>query len=319
MSGLRYCSSGGGGETSPRELEEFLGDLLNEAAGEATLLALSLLHDQGDRLTHDAQRSLAALLIAKPLPRGRGQLSVCFTPIAPVSVYWEYRAVYFELRGLSKVDSTEAFAGLFVRGLLTPADLLNTQGEMRNQLSIAALLALGYEGTKLTMEVLKYLGHLPPGNLALYCIRICLIDPIWREHGDLQRHRNALAEWLKAFPDGRPWVSLVLVGALAELEHMYLVPRARKQVGTLLWERRKEPVDDDWLRESDNWMTWDESRNVDVFVDVLEKARQSLETNDPDAWGITAEQHGDLLAWCDHKVARRAELKAAAKTGNCPL
>jgi NACHT domain-containing protein len=152
-----------GGKTSPRELEEFLGDLLKEATGEATLLALSLLHDQGDRLTHDAQRSLAALLSAKPLPspgkRDRGFVP-CFTPVAPESMYkQEYGALVLELPGLSEISSNQAFKGLFVRGLLTPADLLNTQGEMRVQLTTAALWALDVEGTKLTMEVRKYLGH----------------------------------------------------------------------------------------------------------------------------------------------------------------
>ncbi|MDQ3583048.1 MAG: NACHT domain-containing protein [Pseudomonadota bacterium] len=304
-----------GGKTSPRELEEFLVDLLNEAAGEATLLALSLLHDQGDRLTHDAQRSLAALLIAKPLPsHGPQSFAHCVTPAAPESVYkHEYRSRNYELRGLSKVNSTQAFVGLFARGLLTPADLLNPQGEMRDQLTIAALWALGREATKLTIEIRKYLGHLPPRDLALYCMCYGLFSPIRAGRGDLQRHRNALAEWLKAFPEGRAWVSLVLVGALVEgeLSLRSFASNARTQFGPLLWEWRDEPVDDDWLRESDTCRGWPGIRGVDV----LKKARQSLEKNDPNAWGITAEQHADLLAWCDHKMARRAELKAAAKTG----
>jgi hypothetical protein len=301
-----------GGKTSPRELEEFLGDLLKEATGEATLLALSLLHDQGDRLTHDAQRSLAALLSAKPLPspgkRDRGVVP-CATPVAPESMYkHEYGARVLELPGLSRINSAQAFKDLFVRGLLTPADLLNTQGEMRVQLTTAALSALGVEGTKLTMEVRKYLGHLPPRDLALYCMYHCFVDEFVWGRGDLRRHRNALAEWLKAFPDGRAWVSLVLVGALCE---RFLPPdrrtTARTQVGSLLWEWRDEPVDNDWLRESDNCRGWTMGT-----IDVLKETRQSLESSDPDAWGITAEQHIDLLAWCDRKLARRAELKAAA-------
>ena len=305
------------GKTSPRELEEFLGDLLDEAAGKATLLALSLLHDQGDRLTYDAQRSLAALLIAKPLlaDEGPDAFVLCVTPATPESAYHQdHRSVMFELPGLSNVDSYVAFEGLFVRGLLTPADLLNSQGEMRAQLTTAAVWAFGVEGTKLTIEVQKYLGHLPPRDLALYCMRHCLVDPILGGREDLQRHRNALAEWLRAFPDGRAWVSLVLVGALCEAERSrFLASRranARTQVGPLLWEWRDEPVDDDWLRESDNCRGWG-IRDLDI----LKEARESLEQSDPDAWGITAEQHADLLAWYDHKVARRAELKAAAKTG----
>jgi hypothetical protein len=139
----------------------------------------------------------------------------------------------------------------------------------------------------------------------------CFVDAFMWGRGDLRRHRNALTEWLKAFPDGRAWVSLVLVGALCE---RFLPPgrrtTARTQVGSLLWEWRDEPVDNDWLRESDNCRGW-----TMETVDVLKETRQSLEGSDPNAWGITAEQHADLLVWCDQKVARRAELKAAAKTG----
>ena len=299
------------GKTSQRELEEFINDLLSEFIGEATLLALALLHDQGDRLSHEIQRNLASILISKPLPNAEGPTgghAHCVTAIAPSFAYKQddHRAFLFQLRGLSKVDSVIAFMSLFGRGILLPSDLTQVQGEMRCQLTNAIFRAVDIAPSKLTLNIRQYLNHLPENDLALYCARHFLLYPLWLERRDLQGHRQTLAEWSKEFPAGKTWIPLLLTGALIE-EREKRILAAMKMVGPMLWEFRNEPVAEDWLKGSDNCCGWFGLQKKDI----LKSTQELLKKHGSEAWSITKEQHADLLIWCDQMLAKRVELKTA--------
>lgn len=118
----------------------------------------------------------------------------------------------------------------------------------------------------------------------------------------MQQLQGALAEWLRSFPEGRAWIPLLLVS------HAGAVPESAGSIGPVLWEWREEPLAEDWLRESDDCRD-PQDKAHDLIVD----ARASLVSLGAHPWGVTAEQHADLLAWCDRMMARRAELKAAEK------
>lgn len=203
-------------------------------------------------------------------------------------------------------NSVHAFGEMFVRGLLISSDLLKVHGEMRAQLTTAIFRSMGLVPDKLTLSIRQHLGHLPERDLALYCLRHFFLVPLWNGRRDLQAHRQALAEWVKAFPNGRTWVPLLLAGSLAEEGpggNLIIM----KMVGPMLWELRNELVAEDWLRESDKCSGWYGINNLDI----LKLAQKLLNKNAPIEWGLTAEQHADLLAWCDRMKARRAELKSA--------
>ena len=250
------------GKTSPRELEEFLGDLLNEATEGATLLALSLLYDQGDRLTHETQRSLATRLISKPFQVAGGlEIYSCETPLVPDFMFKRFWTHIVPLRGLSEAASSQAFVNFFRRGLLDPNVIQQSHGLFRDHLTVAALLALRGESSKVTLDVRHCLGHLPSRDVALFCFSN-KFRRVMRGWGTTERCCTDLAEWLEAFPEGRPWVSLLLLGLVTQGKHearrrggwngSESYPRGNKLIGPLLWERRNEPVDENWLRGSDD-------------------------------------------------------------------
>ncbi len=45
--------------------------------------------------------------------------------------------------------------------------------------------------------------------------------------------------------------------------------------------------------------------------DLLDDTSKSLSKHGPTDFGVTSEQHSDLIEWCRRLISRRAELKAA--------
>ena len=129
----------------------------------------------------------------------------------------------------------------------------------------------------------------------------------------MERFQAWLSDWLLAFPEGRPWVPLLLASSATEDPKLqgydaWMADR-RRSIGRVLWEWRDAPIAEDWLQGSDVCV----SQFLCAGYDTLKVTRRSLETDGAAAWGITAEQHADLLAWCARMMARRTELKAAKK------
>ncbi len=296
------------GKTTEHELEEFIRDLTKEDGDQESLLTLSLLDDQGDRLAPETQRELAVRLIGKPLPNeSHSDLHsyiVCATPDVPGFAYQEYQVPYIQLRGLSTEDSAGALMRLFVRGVLVPEDIHACEETCRAALTIAAIRALRRAGSPVTLDLRHYVKHLPPCDSALYFFHHYMVLDT-----DVEQAQTRLAEWLEAFPEGRPWVPLLLAGSVTQSFKKVGVSNAKQTVGCILWQWRDEHIAEDWLKGSGDCISWSKP----VGYDLLEKTRQSLEDDGASAWGLTAEQHADLLAWCFRMMSKRAKLKAAEK------
>ena len=292
------------GKTSLRELEEFLSDLLHEKGPKAPVLALSLLDDQGYRLPPSIRRLLAEAIIKKPLeflPEFQANFAIV---LAPPFVKTGLSASCSMLRGLSPRFSTQAFARLFASGLLEQSAISQSRGDMRDDMTVALFWAFDHFGLAWTLEVRKHLSHLPQCELGLICLSFCCRSTS-SEPLELEKCRHNLSEWLVAFPEGRGWLSLLLLPCEADRplgKVSQIAPR--KVVGPILWERINEPMDDDWLRESDDFRAHNH-----FHMDVLEKGRVLLRKHAPEEWGLTVNQHSDLVGWCGRLMTRRKELK----------
>lgn len=296
------------GKTSPRELEEFIGELMDEGKGEAIHLALSLLHDQGDRLTHETQRGLAVRLTSKPqLSVKEHSSSVVYeTHTGPSFVFSTYSVNTVRLPGLSTVDYVVALRTLFEHRVLTSADLQTCHPTARAALTMAALWALHEVGSTVTLEVRHYFEDVPPRDLALFCFGSIYYRTL---HNETLGWQSLLGQWLEAFPEGRAWVPLLLIGLASESRHHSDKGGALKRVGPEFWAWRDQPLAEDWVRESNDCRGFHSERRSDL----IEETSQSLKKDGAVAWGVSAEQHADLLVWCDRIMAWRAELKAAVK------
>ena len=296
------------GKTSPRELEEFVSDMLDEPSELRVLLALALMHDQGDRFTHETQRAMALRIIKKAIPENSPNASaVSDMIVVPPFVFAEGpRSSIFELRGLSKINSVGALSKFLARGLLVPSDLDICHETFRAQLTVACFWALSDLDSSLTFDIRHHLKNFPKRDLALNCFSSGCFNVWLNTRTSLLICQQKLSDWLSAFPEGRSWVPLLLPACVsyADLSPYSRVADITKRVGPMMWEWRSEPVDDDWLRESDI-CRGERMNERDVLID----SRRELLNLGADAWGLSVERHSELLAWCDHMMARRKQLK----------
>ena len=239
------------GKTSSRELEEFINDLVGETKNESTLLALSLLVDQGERLDHDTRRNLATYLITKPV--GDTQFShdiqQCLMQTVPEFVYNQFASRILKLRGLSTMDSCMGLVRLLSDQVLLPGDLHRAKGEMPVNLAAALLMALNLDSVKMSAGLREAVGPVTARDWALHCLYYTFYVSLGREGRELQKCRGILGEWLREFPEGKEWIALLLTGAIYENNS-----DRNKLIIPLLWEWRNQPVDESWLQASDNCM-----------------------------------------------------------------
>jgi hypothetical protein len=123
---------------------------------------------------------------------------------------------------------------------------------------------------------------------------------------DIGSIRARIQGWLEAFPEGHGWVPLLLASYAVHFD-ANTASGAVQQIGTLLWEWRDKPVDEEWLRESDRSRSW----GTNLKFDLIQAVQKLLVELREAAWGVTVEQHADLLTWCDRMMTCRAALKAA--------
>ncbi len=315
------------GKTTSRELEEFIKDLTNERSVEAGLLALSLLYDQGDRLNSETQRLLAHRLIAIFYPSAfkSHHKTFCGPPEGPVSEFnlihefneslsvEDYKNPYYvnavALRGLSICDSTRAFSRLFARGVLVPEDIRTFRDNCRNILTVSAFWAMSEPNSHVSLDIRYYVDHIPSNVVASFCYDYASIGKF--KMGcveNVQTCREWLSEWLTAFPERRLWVPLLLANSLFR----YILIKEKdwllKSFCSLLWEWRNEPIDEDWLITSDEYQCGYLS-----VKDLLKEIKHLLAIHIRDDFEIPAEQHADLVAWCNRQISRRRELSLARK------
>lgn len=299
------------GMTTSRELEEFIRDLTDEGSHDAALLALSLLHDQGDRLEHEMQRALAVRVIASSHLGAHTSHSsaCCATPPAPSFAFRDdIKVSTFRLRGLAAADSNIAVERLFERNILAPGDINDFGEDIREHLIVSAMWSLQPRDTSVTLDIRHHMQHLPLRDVALYCfqyyVAFCRMDSRMDAIDKAQYVNRRLEAWLSAFPQGRSWVPLLLAGCLYEChEQLSWVSNNVDEIARLLWQWRDEPIREQWLLGSDACQEWLASERFCL----LKATSQLLERHGPDNMGITA----DMVAWCDRLIAQRAELMAA--------
>ena len=292
------------GKTSPRELEEFVSELVDKNNTIESLLAFSLLHDQGDRLDHDVRRALALRLLKCRLPSSKSTSVAASSPMVPTFAYVEVDAATVELRGLSKRNTVvDVLTNWLSSGLLATKDMPFGKSNSRVAMTVAVLGAMATRGTRVTLDVRHNLEHLDPQTFAL--LSFAAISAATDTATSLQ---GAIVEWLSSFPTNRRLVPLLLAGMIVEtadteMSHTLVV---REHFWEVLWEWRNEPVADDWLQASDDYLGWG-SRHIDLLLSL----RRLMETGGYDALGLNASQHKDLLAWCDRLLAERTALKTS--------
>jgi hypothetical protein len=294
------------GKTSPRELEEFVKDLV-DGGEEETLLAFSLLADQGDRLAHEMRRALALRLLQHALPGNGSVGAVAHPPAVPTAAYAEIHANTIYLRGLSERSTVvHVLASWLESGILAPKDMPFGRADSRDAMTVAVLWALSRPGTCMTLDARHSVEHLSPQQVSLLCF-----EAITWSATTVDSLRDAVAEWLTAFPANRHWMPLLLAGAIAVGGYAYgrgpLVSDRQKRIWPVLWEWRNETVASDWLQESDECWYWRGERSFDLLTSI----REMIASESHNVLGVSAAQHEDLLLLCDRLLAKREVLKAS--------
>jgi hypothetical protein len=233
-------------------------------------------------------------------------------PLVPDIGLREISVRVLDLRGLSKADDFDAFRRMFARKLLTTSDIRHFGNQMWALLVIAALYALGQESAKRALEIGKLLDNVSDQDLAIYCMDLCVLGSIKWGQNELQRHREALTEWVDAFPGWRGRVSIFLAGAIVEramrARMLRANPNAIHHLALLLWEWREEPVDDEWLCKSSKGGLHGGPDSETFDIDILQASHNWFKKWGPGECGITGGQHADLLNWFDRLLVRRREL-----------
>lgn len=294
------------GKTSYRELEDFIGDLIGESPFESKMLALALIQDQGDRLPYIVQRTLALKLIQtdRPIRNSPTSRSICSDPPHPqVTGLCRHLGVdHYFFRGLSSSYDTDAFADLFEKGVLVPGNIEDCDRSFRDVLTVAALWGFSRLDFDQAVDLIMQLIHVPKEQQALFIYASKLGPNTWHNTSVTRINQN-LSQWNDCFPFTRRWLPLLIVGTLIDIAHEgeiisdfnYL-----KVLGILLWERRLQEVDREWLAASVQWESW-----RGIHFDALKAMQESLSVDGILAWEIDIEKHADLLRWCNQLLLKR--------------
>jgi hypothetical protein len=216
------------------------------------------------------------------------------------------------LRGLSTETSTKALADLFAKGVLTLEDLHRCDGSFLKELSIAALWALSATGSRVTLTMVRqHLVHLPLREVAVLCFSCGVFQHIDDGATTPESLQKWVADWLNVFPEGREWVTFLLLPAFDDAAQRigWITANVRHLIGPIFWAWRGEAVAKDWLLGSDDCVFFMRREKVDLLRVSLESLRRNVAA----FWGITPEQQADLVAWCERMIQQREELKEKGK------
>lgn len=295
------------GKATPRELEEFIFDLLEEDEVSSLLLALSLMEDQGDRLMYDTQRELALMLTRKRYPIGKARRNHRWTTGRVPRKFYSYFAVEeAELRGLSRSSGTYALATMFSRGVLKVEDIRNSSETFVDPLTIGLLWAMCFKQSHVRIGDAKRLTHLSSMEQALYCANAYLINKMEGKNVTASEFIGMLDEWRAVFPNERSYLVLVVIGMYSEImDRGQQDADVRKMVGGVILSGIEEPIDNEWLEGSAECFN-----GMKETVDILEWLREDLKGYDAMSWGISDEEHRRLVAWCLGLIAKRSNVGA---------
>jgi hypothetical protein len=290
------------GKTTSRELEDFIGDLLNRSDAKEAILALSLLIDQGNRLGYQMQRTFALRILKKEIWGSTPNSSVCSTSLVPEFAYRELSSPAFNLRGLSTSDSSRAIMMLFASGILLPKDLADVDKQAYEPCLVALFWALGETNSCVDLGLRNLLDSLDRRDMALYCFNYQF------DVSNLESSRAevVLGKWMDAFPEGRPWVIILLLGAIWECYDGVvgqINPGHVKILVQLLVEMMDLPVDDEWLVGSSECLGWMQTDGIDI----IEVTKKELMLKDSD-WNLSTTHRDNLIKLCEKLMVRRSML-----------
>jgi hypothetical protein len=302
------------GMTRPRELEEFILELIEEG-GNGPLLAVSLFLDQHARFDRETQRRLALAVISVPfcptVIRTLVGYYVIAAPFVPPSCRGNFQWEDPDLSGFSA--SVNAFGALFARGVLVAGDVGAASGKERDILMGTLFESIHVEGTRTSLQDLRHLEFLTLAQTAVFAwgdaVRPALDD-------ESTSAAAAIDQWLEAFPEARSWPAFLLMGEVIHAwNHTTEVAAARGRTAIrLLWERRTAAVGDDCLLMSaafvEDWQPI--SVRSETGVDLLRRFQSVLSGEIAGGWEVDPEQLTDLRVFCDELLRLRSSLPANA-------
>ncbi len=299
------------GKTSPRELEDFIGELTG-GSDEDRVLAYSLLHDQGDRLEHQERRALVLRLVKAHWLAGYGTTVIAQSPALPAAVYQQLDIPSTHLLGFSGKTLIAALADWLRSGLLKPEDLPLNRKDTRDAMTVSLFWALGFSDSCVTLDMIRGLQHLSEAEVAVLSFSLLDCSP-----KSVNEPRDAIEQWITAFPSYRSCVPFMVAGKIIDVliadenEIVAFAPNGvLLRLWPILWEWRTEPVSEAWLLISDRCRSWYHGEGT--HIDMLTKIREHLQTPDPKNLGLSATQQQDLQAWCERLLEQRAALQAAS-------
>jgi hypothetical protein len=296
------------GLASEREFEEFIRELIAERTEPSTLLALSLLSDQGERLLFETQREFTSTLcgwtIGLRSARDGGWSGTAF-PIVPRAMCPENMMPDITLRGMNQLDLSRALVSFVNRGLVDASAIAKASATMKVFLVRALLKASKGQPTEAahqddTADTDILAEYLSRRDLAIYRFPF---EP------------NHIPAWLARYPDCEGWLPFLVLGMLKY--------SGRERWAQVLWQYRNTSIAEDWLLASDDcvggkystvFTSADSAPSSDDFfpfpaADILNEGRGSLLSLDLAACNLSASQGQDLISLCDQLLARRTKLK----------
>ncbi|HMG05089.1 MAG TPA: NACHT domain-containing protein [Chthoniobacterales bacterium] len=278
------------GKTTARELEQFIGKLIEDEAPVSTLLAIALIHDQGERIDFDWKREAIEKCVRLPFATKGGSSAVSGLPVVPERFYCEIEADSPTLPGLAEVSLVQALSQMFTLGILKPNDLLNCHAQFRDPITVAFL----WSGEGRKMGDLRHdatFKHLAPTNIPL------LLFP----------HSGAsIEQWIAAYPDCGDLVPLLLAGRMSEIwnwmqEDMGGSDEQLAEVADDLWNWREAPVRQDWLIETGSCKGW--TVDDEDLLAHLTNAMLVIEKTGT----LSASKISDLRIWIERMKTMREE------------
>jgi hypothetical protein len=282
------------GLASEKELEQFIRDLLQSDNTESIRLALSLLHDQGDRLPYDVQRELALKIITfdslVTSERLEGKYGYA-APSLPAFAHPRMVAPLLTLRGLTRARIGDALELLIARGTIQLNDVLQTSDSVKRALTVAAY---GVHRD----QVLHGLPHVSQRDLAFLSF------------GDFRP--IDVESWLEANSEFRSWLVPLIFGRISGLVwRQRSRPESEHFSEFKYWVRKLadyhgEVVSSEWLAASSQCT---DSLGEDGSVDVLAIAVHAIEGASSQDLGLTEDQRVAVMELCRTLRGRRESLE----------
>lgn len=287
------------GKTSPRELEEFLRQLLDDRET-GVPLGLGLLDDQGHRLELVSRREIALCLLSYRAPQqvGAGR-AVCLLPALPVSEFAEISARVFKLTGLAYSVSTNAIRRFLREETLRPKDLelIHTSHHEDFRVALLWLLSAG-EHLGQSVEETCAVASISRSYVAFARVYY-ILKGLALVGGD--GAEQAIGLWRKTYPDYQNRLPLLILGSVFA-EYSYRTPNLLR-IGALLLQQASEvEVPHEHLVHTFNYKHFN-----NPHFDLLQKVSELIKAQASDL-DLSEEQSRHLLEWIKDLISKRTSL-----------